>query len=232
MVTLGVYDSESNDICVHHANPFPRNIMVDFTPDITITGILGWGLTLFVPRFAGRIPPNRLWQSVPQSRSAYNQFGRENLEPEANASDSPENAEIKHAFENAVGEHWVSEATGKWYPVARRLLKIARETLIDDEDMDNITSWMEKNMSLLEGVPHYSRASSEALLEDLSHNKTPSSISGSEATDDHRRRTTISRFFSFFLSPSCSSYGWSLSEKGWAVSRPDTIAYAFPYSSS
>ncbi|XXG98403.1 hypothetical protein Hte_004726 [Hypoxylon texense] len=152
LVKLRVFEAESDTICLHHADLFPRNIMVDFSPDITITGILDWDLTLFVPRFAGRISPRWLWRSVPQNDSEYYKFDKEPLEPEGSEPDSPENAEIKRAFEDAVGESWVAEATGKCYPIARKLLKLARDSRCDGEDIDSILSWTKTYESLLRGT--------------------------------------------------------------------------------
>ncbi|KAI4869602.1 hypothetical protein F4820DRAFT_384488 [Hypoxylon rubiginosum] len=148
MVKLGIFESESDAICLHHTDLFPRNIMVDFSPDITITGVLDWDVTLFAPRFAGRAPPRWLWQSTPQDESEYAKFDMEPLDPNDNEPDSPENAEIKIAFEAAVGEKWLSESTEKWYPFARRLLRFGRQNIYD-EDVSNLLMWTRKWISVI-----------------------------------------------------------------------------------
>ncbi|KAI1770279.1 hypothetical protein F4818DRAFT_455789 [Hypoxylon cercidicola] len=142
MVDRGVFQSENDAICLHHVDIFPRNIMVDFSPDITITGVLDWDVALFAPSFAGRAPPRWLWRSVPQDDSEYAKFDMEPLDPNENEPDSPENTEIKRVFEAAVGEAWVSESTGKPYPFARRLLRFGRQDTYDGEDIGNLLEWI------------------------------------------------------------------------------------------
>ncbi|KAI1759663.1 hypothetical protein GGR53DRAFT_527014 [Hypoxylon sp. FL1150] len=183
MANLGVFSMGSDAICLHHADLFPRNIMVDFTPDLTITGILDWDHTLFVPRFACRIPPRWLWRSLPEDRSEYYKFDREPLIPEENEPDSPENEEIKKAFESVVGESWVAEATGKWYPFARRLLKVARESAYDGEDIDCVYDWAKKHRAMLRGDASESDDSGDS---DDSDNDDSDSDESPEDSDEDR----------------------------------------------
>ncbi|KAI0840737.1 hypothetical protein F5Y06DRAFT_294000 [Hypoxylon sp. FL0890] len=125
MVNLGVFEAQDDTICLHHPDLFPRNIMVDFSPNITITGVLDWDDALFVPRFASRVPPRWLWRSELENEYEYG----EPLDPKDNAPDTPENAEIKVVFENAVGQDWMLEASDKWFPLARALLRFSRQIL-------------------------------------------------------------------------------------------------------
>ncbi|KAI1416745.1 hypothetical protein F5Y13DRAFT_177302 [Hypoxylon sp. FL1857] len=127
MVDLELFEPSNDIICLRHPDLFPRNIMVDFSPDITITGILDWDGALFVPRFANRIPPRWLWRAEQKFYGSNSENpDEEPSDPNENEPDSPENAEIKKAFEDTVRESWVSEATDRRYFFVRKLLAFAR----------------------------------------------------------------------------------------------------------
>ncbi|KAI0889077.1 uncharacterized protein GGS22DRAFT_196765 [Annulohypoxylon maeteangense] len=153
MVDMGLFDFQDNDVCLCHTDLFPRNIMVDFTPDITITGVLDWDDAMFVPKFAARVLPRWLWQSVPneesksESTSEYS-YGVEPLDSRKTEPNSPQNAEIKLAFDSAVGERWVSEATGEWYTLARALIRFSRECVTSNSTFEHLAQWKEKWKSL------------------------------------------------------------------------------------
>lgn len=129
MIDSNIFEPQSDAICLCHPDLFPRNIMVDFSPDIVISGTLDWDDALFVPRFASRVPPYWLWKTAPEQATEYDYFQREPLDPAEIEADSPENTEIQRVFEDTIGESWVSEATGKWFPLARKLLKFSQETV-------------------------------------------------------------------------------------------------------
>ncbi|KAI2637224.1 hypothetical protein GGS26DRAFT_604176 [Hypomontagnella submonticulosa] len=150
MVDFGVFDSDDDVICLRHPDLFPRNIMVDFTPDIGITGILDWDCALFVPRFAARIAPRWLWhpELMGCNTELEIQVETEPLDPLDDSPNSMANAEVKRAFEDAVGESWVSEATGRWFPLARNLLTFGQQNLYSNSTDGNVAVWEKRWKSL------------------------------------------------------------------------------------
>ncbi|KAI0387762.1 hypothetical protein F5Y04DRAFT_286769 [Hypomontagnella monticulosa] len=152
MIKLELLRPLDDTICLHHTDLFPRNIMVDFTPDIVITGTLDWDDAEFVPRFGGRIPPRWLWRTEPDSECDSWRFDLEPLDPKDNEPDSPENAEVKRVFEDAMGENWVSEATAAVCPYARRLLTFSRRSLYFDEEIKDVIKWIDQWESIY-GAP-------------------------------------------------------------------------------
>ncbi|KAI2620078.1 hypothetical protein GGR54DRAFT_639847 [Hypoxylon sp. NC1633] len=164
MVHAGVFQDDV--ISLRHPDLFSRNIMVDFTPDIVVTGTLDWDDALFVPRFAGRILPRWLWtpqmhwnpqmqltpQTLPNGHpgSPYVNLNDDPLDPNDNEADSLEHAELKRAFEEAAGEEWTSEATGRWFPLARYLLWFSQETFYHNGiTEDDIATWKKRCRDLL-----------------------------------------------------------------------------------
>ncbi|KAI1458053.1 hypothetical protein F4805DRAFT_474725 [Annulohypoxylon moriforme] len=154
MVDMGLFDPQNDEVCLRHPDLFARNIMVDFSPDITITGVLDWDEAMFVPKFAGRILPRWLWQSAPADWSGtvsgtVSYFDdNEPLDFEGSGPNSLENVEIKSAFDNAVGEAWLSEASSEWLALARALLAFSREHLYSEETDEKIALWKNKWRSL------------------------------------------------------------------------------------
>ncbi|KAH9883919.1 hypothetical protein F4778DRAFT_788098 [Xylariomycetidae sp. FL2044] len=157
MVLQGVFSSVENDvICLNHPDLFPRNIMVDFEPNTSrpfISGILDWDDARFVPQFCGRIPPcwlwrSDLWQSDSDRRSgdgaSIDDANEEPLEPEDKEADSPENAEIKRAFEEAVGCAWASEATRKDLTLARKLFGFSHNLVFLSSEERKLEEWIRR----------------------------------------------------------------------------------------
>lgn len=151
MIDIGLFKLENNVISLHHPDLMPRNIMVDFTPDIVITGVLDWDEALFTPRFAGRVLPRWLWRKLNSEEDE-----EEPLDTVENEPDSSENAEVKRAFERAVGGEWLSEATDKHFPFARKLLRFGHRD--NPEDYDKIWMW-ERRWNALLDKPTSSQAS-------------------------------------------------------------------------
>ncbi|KAK6825003.1 hypothetical protein PG987_012497 [Apiospora arundinis] len=148
--------------------------MIDFQPEPTITGIIDWDDVNFAPRFAARILPRWLWQTgwgvhddedeVTEEDIASDDgneeaqddddecgqcghghdWNEEPLDVAGNEPSTPEDAEIKRAFEKAAGEHWIWEATSPWFPLARRLLQFSRRIMYTQQDDDNIDEWKAK----------------------------------------------------------------------------------------
>ncbi|KAK8134125.1 hypothetical protein PG984_006137 [Apiospora sp. TS-2023a] len=173
MVDNELFKPENEHICLQHPDFFPRNIMVDFTPDPVITGVIDWDEANFVPRFATCVPPRWLWQSRWWKQDDDNgdeavddendendekedgvddndeneecddehDWHNEPLDVEGNAPTTPEEAEIKRVFEEAIGERWVSEATSPWFPLARRLLQFSRRIMYGQQDDEDVADW-------------------------------------------------------------------------------------------
>ncbi|KAK8039031.1 hypothetical protein PG993_007442 [Apiospora rasikravindrae] len=171
MVDIELFEPVNDHICLQHPDFLPRNIMVDFTPDPVITGIIDWDDANFVPRFAARVPPGWLWQSGWWKEEDGDERDRgdmldedgdegedetceecdedydwieEPLDVEKNAPQTPEDAEIKRVFEEAVGERWVWESTKPWFPFARRLLRFSQQTLFFGQDFTLVSQWKDK----------------------------------------------------------------------------------------
>ncbi|KAI0009680.1 kinase-like domain-containing protein [Xylariaceae sp. FL0662B] len=151
MVAKNHFMPENDVICLLHTDLYPRNIMVDFTPDIVITGVLDWDEASFGPRFAGRIPPWWLWWDRPRrgtderentENSSAEPLDRQKWELRYNPA-SPEQAEIKKVFEDAVGEDWVAEATKKQYPFARKLFEFSQENCLLGNETEKAKKWKE-----------------------------------------------------------------------------------------
>ncbi|KAI0152507.1 hypothetical protein F4776DRAFT_602087 [Hypoxylon sp. NC0597] len=148
MADMELFEPPNDIICLHHSDLFPRNIMVDFSPDITITGIIDWDDAVFVPRFAGRISPRWLWVPWDEGESDSSDLREDPLDPKMNEPDSPENAEIKKVFEDAMGENWVSEANDRRYDYARELLQFSTLIFHREEDIKKIHATIEEWKSL------------------------------------------------------------------------------------
>ncbi|KAI1075581.1 hypothetical protein F5B20DRAFT_585171 [Whalleya microplaca] len=154
MIDRGLFEPENDVICLLHSDLYPQNIMVDFTPNLVITGVLDWDNAKFGPRFAGRVPPWWLWHEHHGSKDANlsTDYIEEPWDPkeweQKYEPDSPENAEIKKAFEDAAGEGWVAEATKKHYPFARNLLHFSQTYLYDGNEDKKAKMWKEKWDSL------------------------------------------------------------------------------------
>ncbi|KAK8107592.1 uncharacterized protein PG998_009605 [Apiospora kogelbergensis] len=73
-----------------------------------------------------------------------NEWQDEPLDPDYNAPSTPEEAEIKRAFEGAVGERWVFDATSPWAPLARRLLQFSRRIMYSQQDDENAAEWKKR----------------------------------------------------------------------------------------
>ncbi|KAI1450377.1 hypothetical protein F5Y02DRAFT_426605 [Annulohypoxylon stygium] len=151
----GLFDSQKDIVCLRHPDLFPRNIMVDFSPNITITGILDWDDATFVPRFAGRVFPKWLWEkqapgpsgSMSESHFSY-LYGSELLDPEKIGPKSPQNAEIKLVFDKAVGEGWVSDAASEWFALARAIIPFSERTCFSSYCDKRHAIWKDKWKSL------------------------------------------------------------------------------------
>ncbi|KAI1092674.1 hypothetical protein F5B19DRAFT_492092 [Rostrohypoxylon terebratum] len=204
----GLFDSQKSFVCLCHPDLFPRNIMVDFSPNITITGILDWDDAQFVPRFAGRVFPKWLWQSdeteskhTPDPNESMDEslfrylYGPELLDPKKSEPDSPQNAEIKLAFDKAMGESWVSEAASEWFVLARAILPFSERKLFSNYTPRQCAIWKDKWKSLATdpienlylwtqkwNMPIFSLSYHETVPYDQKENSKPMSGEGESTT--------------------------------------------------
>ncbi len=108
--------------CLAHMDLAGRNIMVEFHPvePLKITGYLDWDSAIFAPRFIACAPPWWLWQDEDDEIDYQ--------EDESKANETPaqlHKQEIKRAFEETVGEDFLSYAYEPHFQLARKLFHIA-----------------------------------------------------------------------------------------------------------
>ena len=108
--------------CLAHLDLAGRNIMVEFPPGepLKITGYLDWDSAVFAPRFVACAPPWWLWQDD-DDETDYQ-------DDESKANETPAQAhkqEIKRAFEETVGEDFLTYAYEPQFQLARKLFHIA-----------------------------------------------------------------------------------------------------------
>ena len=108
--------------CLAHLDLAGRNIMVEFQPGepLKITSYLDWDSAIFAPRFVGCAPPWWLWQDDDDTTDYQ--------EDESKANETPaqlHKQEIKRAFEETVGEDFLTYAYEPQFQLARKLFHIA-----------------------------------------------------------------------------------------------------------
>ncbi|KAI0881356.1 uncharacterized protein GGS22DRAFT_192446 [Annulohypoxylon maeteangense] len=156
MDTGGLFSG--NDICLTHATLCASNIMVDNINSTisTVTGIVGWNKTLFLPRFLAAEPPMFLWNPVSPTRwmSSYDKleaelqtFGGLTVAPA-----TPQRAELKQAFEKYAGESYTSLPFTKEGFLAGRMLQA---TFLEADDFLLFTVTLQKYIDVWygKGVP-------------------------------------------------------------------------------
>ena len=109
--------------CLTHLDLAGRNIMVEFHPGepLKIRGYLDWDSAVFAPRFVSCAPPWWLWQDD-DDETDYQ-------DDESRANETPRQAhklEIKRAFEESVGEEFLTYAYKPHFQLARKLFHIAK----------------------------------------------------------------------------------------------------------
>ena len=125
MDSLDILGDGQNCLC--HFDFAARNIMVQFLSDgsLKISGIVDWDSAAFAPKFVSCAPPLWLWTE----RKYYDAE-----ESEASSTPStPEQEQIKEAFDDAVGFDWTWFAYRPEYRLARELFYFARHGLQDGE---------------------------------------------------------------------------------------------------
>ena len=136
MNEAGFLGDNENCLCHLDLNHAPHNIMVNIQDEtLSISGILDWNSAVFAPRFVGCVPPMWIWA-----------WNAEENEDEAHANDTPntlKQQQLKHLFEDAVGEKFVQFAYPPEYRLARRLFKFAQHGMNASwhiEDADTLIS--------------------------------------------------------------------------------------------
>ena len=113
--------------CLCHFDLAARNIMVQILADgsLTISGILDWDSAAFAPKFVSCAPPSWLW-----TEQKY--YDAEEGETSSVPS-TPEQEQIKEAFDDVVGFDYTWLAYKPEYRLARELFHFARHGLQDGE---------------------------------------------------------------------------------------------------
>ena len=113
--------------CLYHFDLAARNIMVQIPGDgsLTVTGVLDWDSAAFAPKFVSCAPPSWLWTE---------QKYYDAEEGEASSMPStPEQEQIKEAFDDVLGFDYTWLAYKPEYRLARDLFYFARHGLQDGE---------------------------------------------------------------------------------------------------
>ena len=138
MNDLDLLGDGRNCLCHFDLNTAPRNIMARILPDesLVITGILDWDSAMFAPRFAGCVPPMWIWAWAPDDED----------EDESYANDTPttpEQQELKHLFEEAVGPAFLEYAYRPVYRLARTLTQFAIYGIRSGEDVKEVNALLD-----------------------------------------------------------------------------------------
>lgn len=127
MDRMGFLGDDTYCLCHLDLNHAPRNIMVDSQQDGTTAAILDWDSAIFAPKFVSCTPPMWIWS-----------WDDEEDEDEKKANDTPstpERSELKHLFENAVGQGFLQYAYEPHYRLARKLFEFALHGIHSNEGM-------------------------------------------------------------------------------------------------
>ena len=133
--------------CLCHFDFAARNIMVQVLADgaLTISGILDWDSAAFAPKFVSCAPPSWLW-----AEQKY--YDAEEGEVSSMPS-TPEQEQIKEAFDDVVGFDYTWLAYKAEYRLARELFHFARHGLQDGEAQKKaarlLTEWEALHDSLV-----------------------------------------------------------------------------------
>ncbi|CAF9936692.1 hypothetical protein IMSHALPRED_010864 [Imshaugia aleurites] len=125
MDSLDILGNGENCLC--HFDLEARNVMVQIQPDgaLSISGIVDWDSAAFAPKFVSCAPPSWLWTN---QRYYDEDESQGSFEPS-----SPEQEEIKEAFEDTVGFDWTWLAYRPEYRLARDLYYFAQHGLHESE---------------------------------------------------------------------------------------------------
>ena len=127
--------------CLAHLDLAGRNIMVEFPPDEPpkITGYLDWDSAVFAPRFVACAPPWWLWQDEDDETDYQEDESKANETPAR-----PHNQEIKRAFEETVGEDFLTYAYEPEFQLARKLFHIAIQGNNSTQQLQQVENFLDE----------------------------------------------------------------------------------------
>ena len=127
--------------CLAHLDLAGRNIMVDFEPGepLRITGYLDWDSAVFAPRFVSCAPPWWLWQDDDDATDYQEDESKANETPA-----QPHKQEIKRAFEETVGEDFLTYAYEPHFQLARKLFHIAKRGNSSPSHLQLVETFLEE----------------------------------------------------------------------------------------
>lgn len=127
--------------CLAHLDLAGRNIMVEFHPGepLKITGYLDWDSAVFAPRFVSCAPPWWLWQDDDDATDYQDDESKANETPA-----QPHKQEIKRAFEETVGEDFLTYAYEPQFQLARKLFHIAKHGNTDSSQLQMVEDFLDE----------------------------------------------------------------------------------------
>ena len=127
--------------CLAHADLAARNIMVEFHPGepLKITGYLDWDSAVFAPRFVSCAPPWWLWQADDDATDYQDDESKANETPA-----QPHKQEIKRAFEETVGEDFLTYAYKPQFQLARKLFHIAKHGNTSSSQLQMVEDFLDE----------------------------------------------------------------------------------------
>lgn len=211
----GLLDDPS--ICVWHTDFFPRNIMVDAETnpdDPIITGVLDWDNTGFTPQFAACRPPDWLWDpnSMKENTSTKEHSsldGDSAARGNSNTGDSdkaksddeplkpiqpqtPEDLEIKQAFDLSAGEVYCSMAYDPRFIVSRSLLNYCLYVQWDDPLQKKFRTTL-SHWEAIQETLHPSTRSNHEVQCNLDEDKSSDGITPAEVSDESSSKSFLAR---------------------------------------
>ena len=154
--------------CLAHLDLAGRNIMVECPPGepLKITAYLDWDSAVFAPRFVGCAPPWWLWQDDDDATDYQ--------EDESKANETPAQAhklEIKRAFEETVGEDFLTYAYKPQFQLARKLFHIAIHGNGSSSQLQLVENFLDEWAAFYDKEMEEFQANKEKLRDDDSSEK-------------------------------------------------------------
>ena len=163
--------------CLAHLDLAGRNIMVEFHPGepLKITGYLDWDSAIFAPRFVACAPPWWLWQDEDDANDYQEDESKAHETPA-----QPHKQEIKRAFEETVGEDFLTYAYEPQYQLARKLFHIAihgntasSQLQLVENFLDEWAAFYDKEMEEFQANKEELRADDSSEREDFQECEDP-----------------------------------------------------------
>ncbi len=155
MDALDVLGNGENCLC--HFDLAARNVLVQILPNgsLSISGVVDWDSAAFAPKFVSCAPPSWLWT---------NQEYYDEGENETSIMPStPEQEEIKEAFDDVVGFDWRWLAYRPEYRLARELFYFAQHGLQNGSAQERAARFLKEWAALYDSLinPHKDDESSK-----------------------------------------------------------------------